>query len=297
VVRAGGRPGYGARLTGPGSILAGRYRLERRLGEGAAGIVWLARDMRERGLVWAIKELDFDMFAPGERGEALDLFEREASMLMRLRHESLPRVVDRFTEQGREYLVMERVEGPTLDQILAARGGPLEEKDVIVWGVQLCNVLQYLHNLNPPVVYRDLKPSNVMVHREGGKVKLIDFGIARRATPTRKGDTAAYGTPGYAPPEQYAGHAEPRSDLYALGVTLYQLLTARDPQASGFKFRPARVHNRGVSELMEALLADCLQHETVRRPSSAVEVRERLFQAAAQQVRPWKKLLRRLFNP
>lgn len=271
--------------TGPGTLLAGRYRIERRLGEGAAGVVWLARDTRERGLVWAIKELDFTMFAPGEREEALDLFEREARILMRLQHECLPRVAERFSEKGREYVVMERVEGPTLDQILESRGGPLEESDVAGWGAQLCDVLSYLHGLEPPVIYRDLKPSNVMI-RVDGRVKLIDFGIARRANPTRKRDTAAYGTPGYAPPEQYAGCAEPRSDLYALGVTMYQMLTGLDPQQDGFKFASARLANPDVSNEMDALISACVQVDVSARPPSA-EVVGLALVALASRSRPW----------
>jgi serine/threonine protein kinase len=248
--------------------------------------VWLARDTRERGLVWAVKELDFEAFAPGERAEARDLFEREADLLMRLHHPCLPAVVDRFSEGGREYLVMERVEGPTLDQILEARGTPLEERDVARWSAQICAALEYLHGQVPPVVYRDVKPSNIMV-RVDGVVKLIDFGIARSMNPARRGDTMAYGTPGYAPPEQYAGKAEPRSDLYGLGVTMFQLLTRCDPQEKGFQCRGARRFNSALSAEMAALLDACTEPAAAARPSSARDLREALEHLAERPNRAW----------
>lgn len=198
-------------------------------------------------------------------------------MLMQLRHACLPRVMDRFSEGGREYLVMERVEGPTLDSILKSSGEPVPEEQAASWGTQICLVLEYLHGLNPPIIYRDLKPSNVMVGVRG-PIKLIDFGIARSMNPTRPGDTTAYGTPGYAPPEQYMGRAEPRSDLYALGATLYQLVTRHEPEEFSFNWAPAREHNPELSPEMEALLAELLSKEIGKRPPSAAAVRERLVE-------------------
>lgn len=261
----------------PGRLLHGRYRVERRLGEGGTGIVWLVADTREKGHVWALKELDFaGVASPAERAEAVALFERESDTLMRLSHPALPQVVDRFAEGGRQYLVMERVEGPTLDQALKRRGAPMFEADVAGWAAQVCDVLAYLHGCVPPVVYRDLKPANIMLSVDG-VVKLIDFGIARPLNPLRPGDTVAYGTPGYAPPEQYMGNALPASDVYALGVTLYQLLTARDPQAPGFNLSPARQHNPAVTAEMEALVEACTRTDVTARPS-ADEVRAELLQ-------------------
>lgn len=250
----------------PGRLLHGRYRVERRLGEGGTGIVWLVADTREKGNVWALKELDFEGVAsPAERAEAVALFERESDMLMRLSHPSLPQVVDRFAEGGRQYLVMERVEGPTLDQALKRRGAPMIEADVAAWAAQVCDVLAYLHGCVPPVVYRDLKPANIMLS-VSGHVKLIDFGIARPLNPLRPGDTVAYGTPGYAPPEQYLGNALPASDVYALGVTMYQLLTARDPQAADFRISPARQHNPAITTEMATLLSACTRTDAAARP-------------------------------
>lgn len=277
----------------PGRLLAGRYRIERRLGEGAAGTVWLARDMRLRGLVWAIKELDFNHLPRQEQAEALTLFNREADMLMRLRHPSLPRVVERLSQDGREYLVMERVEGPTLESILAARGEPLEEPQVSRWGVQICQALEYLHGRTPSILYRDLKPSNVMVPQTG-PIKLVDFGIARPLNPARPGDTVAYGTPGYAPPEQYQGRACLQSDIYALGVVLFQMLTFQEPRQFGFVFPPIRRLNPEVSREMEELLARCLDLDPARRPASAEEVRRHLEPLASRVIPWWRRRLARL---
>lgn len=291
--------------TRPGVLLAGRYQVDRLLGEGAAGCVWLARDTREKGRVWAVKELDFSGLPPGERRELLDHFEREAALLMRLDHPALPRVTDRFSEGGHEYLVMERVEGPTLERIVEERGGPLAPEEILAWGLQICDVLDYLHGQVPPVIYRDLKPANVMLTVQG-RIKLVDFGIARTARPGRAGDTVAYGTPGFAPPEQYAGRAEPRSDLYALGATLHRLLTGRPVgDATGqvsrdgrcFRFDAIRAHNPAVSTDLEGLVAECLEMDPEKRPPSARVVRERLEKASRSPGRgPWWRALGRLLG-
>ncbi|MEW6277392.1 MAG: serine/threonine-protein kinase [Candidatus Eremiobacterota bacterium] len=270
--------------TGPGTVLAGRYRVERLLGEGAAGSVWLVRDTRHKGLVWALKELDFSSVPATERDETRKLFDREATMLMQLSHPCLPRVVERFSVGDREYLVMERVEGPTLESIYRSAGGPIPEHDVAGWGAQICEVLEYLHGLEPPVVYRDLKPSNVMINMRG-PIKLVDFGIARTMNPSRPGDTTAYGTPGFAPPEQYLGRATPQSDLYALGATLYQLLTRADLKPFAFDHPAARSLNPDVSPEMSALLARLMATEPTARPTAALEVRQQLLRLSHP--RPW----------
>lgn len=258
----------------PGRMINGRYRIERKLGEGAAGVVWLARDTREKGQVWALKELDFNGIASTtERAEALDLFERESDILMQLRHEALPRVLERFSESGHEFLVMERVEGPTLDQVLNGRRDFIPESDVAAWCVRICDVLEYLHSCNPPVVYRDLKPSNVMLGVDG-RIKLIDFGIARPLNPQRPGDTVAYGTPGYAPTEQYMGKAVPASDIYALGITMFQLLTRVSPEKQGlaFKVTSVRLYNAQASVEMDDIVSACTRREAALRPNAG-EVR------------------------
>lgn len=275
--------------TGTGRILAGRYRVERLLGAGASGMVWFVRDTREKGKVWALKELDVSNLSFDDQQEAWAMFCREADMLMQLEHPYLPKVVARFQEQGRHYLVMERVEGPTLQSVLKEAKVPLPERDVIQWGLQLCEVLHYLHSLHPPIVYRDLKPANVMVSVRG-PLKLVDFGIARVLNPSQAGDTTAYGTPGYAPMEQYVGKTSPRSDLYALGATMYQLLTLQDPEQFRFNFPPLRRFAPDASPQLEALLTDLLQKESDKRPESAEVVHQRLSHIRQAGVGVWRRL-------
>ncbi len=274
---------------GVGRVLAGRYRIERMLGSGASGIVWFVRDTREKGKVWALKELDVSSLSLQEQQEAWVMFSREADMLMQLEHPYLPKVVARFQEQGRHFLVMERVEGPTLQSVLKDARVPPPESDVLAWGLQLCEVLQYLHTLDPPIVYRDLKPANVMVSVRG-PLKLVDFGIARVLRPSQAGDTTAYGTPGYAPIEQYLGKTTPRSDLYALGATLYQLLTLQDPEQFRFDFPPLRRYLPEANPKLELLLSDLLQKEADKRPETAFEVQQRLQEIREQPRSAWKRL-------
>lgn len=262
-------------------IFAGRYRVERFLGEGAAGVVWLTRDTRDKGRTWAVKELDYSSLSVADRKEAIDLFEREASFLMQLDHKYLPKVVDCFCEGTSQFLVMERVEGPTLLSILESRKSPIAEPDIVNWGMQICEVLEYLHELDPPIIYRDLKPANVMVSVRG-PIKLIDFGIARVLNPQKAGDTTAYGTPGYAPLEQYAGRATPLSDIYALGATLYHLATNQEPEQFRFTFPPARRFNPQLGIKLETLLAAMLEKDASHRPLSASIVRSQMAEIHAK---------------
>lgn len=248
-------------------IIAGRYRLERLLGEGASGRVYLARDTKERGAVWAIKELDYTALPLTEVQEARLLFAREAELLKKLSHPSLPAVVDSFQIEDRDYLVMERVEGPTLEKILADRPEPLPEARVWAIGLGLLKTLDYLHRRNPPVIYRDLKPANVMVARNG-EVKLVDFGIARVVAPQKQGDTTAYGTPGYAPPEQYQGRTSPASDIYALGMTLLRAATLYEPPQFKFAHPPAVELNSGLSAALAETLDSMVAKDAEARPGT-----------------------------
>ncbi len=226
-----------------GSIIQERYRVIRLLGSGGFGAVYLAEDTR-LGRRVAIKEMREERLAVDERPVAVELFEREALMLAQLDHPGLTRVWDYFRESGRVCLVMEYVPGLTLRDLLRRHGGPLPEDFVVTCGVQLCDVLGYLHARRPPVIFRDLKPANVMVVVQDElevadlvrsppellSFKLIDFGIARLFKPEQPGDTLVIGTPGYAPPEQYGqGQTDARSDLYGLGATLHHLLSGQAP--------------------------------------------------------------------
>ncbi len=252
-----------------GTILAGRYQVDRKLGEGAAGVVWFVKDLRKQGLTWAVKELDFSTVPLDERDDARKLFSRETETLQRLKHPALPTIVDRFEVGDCEYLVMQRVEGPTLESLFKG-GKPIPEPDIARWGEQICEVLTYLHEQDPPVVYRDLKPSNVM-YSTAGSIMLVDFGIARAVNPEKAGDTTCYGTPGYAPPEQYMGKSVPQSDLYSLGATLYQLLTRHEPKPFAFEFAPTASRNPDISPRMGRLIDRLLSVNVEDRPASARE--------------------------
>jgi len=244
-------------------LLAGRYRIVRLLARGGMGAVYLAEDTRLGGAQVAVKEMA-STFARGDTeafARAVGEFEREAAMLARLRHAHLPRVSDRFEEGGKHYLVMEYIHGQTLRAVIQQAGGQLPLAQALDYADQLCDVLTYLHNQQPPIIYRDLKPANVMVvsddgpstiddsgqHGRSAQLVLIDFGIARFYRPGRDSDTAVYGTLGYAPPEQYGkGQTDARTDVYALGVLLHHALTGYDPSSSPFALPPPRALNPAI---------------------------------------------------
>ncbi|HEY7983675.1 MAG TPA: serine/threonine-protein kinase [Ktedonobacterales bacterium] len=243
----------------PQSRLNGRYLVTGTVGQGGMAAVYKAVDARTRKQV-AIKEMSQDGLSPTEEAEALAAFRAEADILQRLRHPNLPRVIERFSDGARHYLVMEFVEGQTLEQRQqAAGGGALPEQEVMAWAGQLCSVLAYLHGQRPPIIFRDLKPANVMVTPQG-QIKLIDFGIARVFSPGRVKDTQVLGTPGFAPPEQYGkAQTDARADIYALGVTLYQLLTGYDPATTPFTLPPAHSRNARISPHVQAALEHATQ--------------------------------------
>lgn len=184
--------------------------------------VYLAEDQRLANRSCAIAEMIDNFTDPRLQAEAVEAFRREAKLLATLRHKHIPEVYDSFTESQRHFLVMEYIDGETLEAIIKDTGGVLGMTRTLEIAWEILDTLEYLHSRNPPVLYRDLKPSNVMIDRNGG-LKLIDFGIARHFQPD---ETATMvGTHGYAPPEQYRGKNEPRSDLYALGALVHYLLT------------------------------------------------------------------------
>src|SRR6185437_5677137 len=196
----------------------------------------LAEDLRLAARRCALAEVVDNFTNPDAQRQAVEAFQREADMLARLNNEHIPRVFDRFSEQNRHYLVMEYIDGATLEEEMKLAGGRLAEARVIDIALQILDTLAYLHGLEPPVIYRDLKPSNVMM-MANGQAKLIDFGIARHFQPEQ--NATLIGTQGYAPPEQYRGKVELRSDLYALGATMHHALSGRDPaNEAPFSFPP-----------------------------------------------------------
>lgn len=258
-------------LLSAGTVLHDRYRVVRALGKGGMGAVYLVKDQELYGKHWAVKELLEHFSDPAERAEAVTQFQREVQILVGLRHPNLPQVVDAFEESGRHYLVMEFIEGQTLEEIMKATPGDyLPEEQVLNWVAQVCDVLDYLHKHDPPVIFRDLKPANVMITPQG-QVKLIDFGVARLFDPAKGTDTLKMGTVGYAPPEQYAGKGQttPRSDVYALGATLYQIFTGDSPEAHPFVFTSVRRLNRKISARTARAIAKAVELDPGDRFPSA----------------------------
>jgi serine/threonine-protein kinase len=213
---------------------------------------------------------------PIDRQQAISAFRREAQLLAAQDHSNLPSVADFFSEGGCHYLVMDFVEGETLESVLSRQATPFSEAEVLDWASQLCDVLCYLHAQRPPVIFRDLKPGNIMLARDG-RLKLIDFGIARFFKPGQPGDTVCFGTPGYSPPEQYGrGQTDHRSDIYALGVTLHQLLTNHDPGATPFALPKVRQLNPSISPGTEAAINRATQLNPTRRFQSITEMKQAL---------------------
>jgi serine/threonine-protein kinase len=281
-------------LLQPNTLLASRYLIEGRLGKGGMAAVYKVADTRLAGKYWALKEMsDGAITDPVERQQAIDAFRHEATLLASLNHLNLTRVVDFFQENNKYYLVMDLVEGNTLEEMLESRSTPFPETTVVGWALQLCEVLDYLHSQNPPIVFRDLKPSNIMFDDEG-HIRLIDFGVARLFKPGKSKDTSSFGTAGYAPPEQYGkGQTDARSDIYALSATLHQLLTLRDPADSPFKFAPVDTINPLVSKNISNIIATGLQQDPADRWQTATafanalsDVEEKVPVAIPQPVLP-----------
>lgn len=209
-----------------GTVLHG-YELLKHIKTGGMGSVYAATT--DLGGEFVVKEMLNRHVSASDRQQAIEAFEREAKILRTLRHRSIPRVTDHFEEAGRWYLVMDQVDGEDLEERLSrTKFGRLPAMVVRNITVQVCDVLTYLHSHQPPIVFRDLKPPNIMTDPQG-KVYLVDFGIAKVWQPRQAG--TLIGTPGYAAPEQYQGYASPQSDIYALGATAYHLLTGDDPRA------------------------------------------------------------------
>jgi serine/threonine protein kinase len=253
----------------PPTILAGRYCVVRPLGRGGMGGMYLVRDALAGDAPRAVKELLPEPGAsPAELAQARERFAREARLLASLSHAALPHVYEFFNDDGHSYLVMEYIEGETLEQRVQ-REGAQSEAQALAWAGELCAVLEYLHARTPPVVFRDVAPDNVMVDG-AGHIHLIDFGIARIFNPVKQTDTLRFGKVGYAPPEQFGGgQTTPKSDLFALGATLHYALTGRDPAQTPFVFPPLRELNPTISPSTEQAVAHALQLDPAQRPADA----------------------------
>jgi serine/threonine protein kinase len=278
--------GSQAGLTGrlpPNSMLHNRYLILQKIGQGGMAAVYKVTDTVQGGAIWAVKEMsDAAILNQQDRTYALKSFQQEGSLLQSLNHPNLMKVSDIFCETGKYYLLMEFIPGSTLEAMIAARGR-FSEPEVLPWALQLCDVLDYLHNHVPPIIFRDLKPGNIMI-TPTGQVKLIDFGIVRFFKPGKTKDTQALGTPGYCAPEATTGQTDARSDIYSLSVTLHQLLTGYDPGTSLFSLPPARQLNPSVSEGMAEIISRGVQLRREERWSSAGEMRLALLHLAYGEV-------------
>jgi outer membrane protein assembly factor BamB/tRNA A-37 threonylcarbamoyl transferase component Bud32 len=263
----------------PGQVLQNRYRILGIIGIGGMGAVYQARDMHFQNVhkLTAVKEMINMAQDQQLREQTIANFEREAEILATLNHPAIPQVYDYFSFGDRAYLVMEYIQGKDLEAILNSTDKFLPVEQIRQWGIEICDVLSYLHNHEPsPIVFRDMKPSNVMVdhHR---RVRLIDFGIAKTFQLGQPG--TMIGTEGYSPPEQYKGIASPAADLYALGATMHHLLTRRDPRLEppfSFDQRPIQQYNSEVSDALAAVVNRSLSYDPKDRYGSAEAMKQSL---------------------
>jgi serine/threonine protein kinase len=257
-----------------GTLLAGRYRILTQVGEGGFGTVYKALDRRKHGKIVAIKEINMAALSVQEKIEVTDSFNREITLLSKLDHKSLPRIHDQFTDPEHWYIVMDYIEGQTLeDMLVKAPAGRLSVSQAARIGIALCDVLSYLHDWNPPIIYRDVKPGNIML-TFWDRLYLIDFGIARRYRAGQLRDTGPLGSPGYAAPEQY-GRAQttPRTDIYGLGATLQTLLTGKEPLEIRLQGIPPDVY---IPQKLQALISQMMDPDPFKRPLM-IEVKRSLM--------------------
>jgi len=263
----------------PGATLVNRYVIQDVIGVGGMGSVYRARDLHFPSVVKlvAVKEMINRASDPLVRKTIVQNFEREANILATLNHLSIPRIYDYFSEDNRSYLVLEFIHGKDLEAIINETSGFLTEERVLGWGIELCDVLSFLHAHKPdPIIFRDMKPSNIMVN-PSDHIILVDFGIAKPFQVGQKG--TMIGTEGYSPPEQYRGEAGPLADIYALGAALHHALSRRDPRLEppfSFGERPLRKINPAVSVELEAVINTALQYSPDDRFHSAEAMKEAL---------------------
>ena len=252
-----------------GQIIDGKYKILNVIGKGGMSVVYLAMNERANKQ-WAIKEVrkdgkqDFDVVKQG--------LVAEIDMLKRFNHPNLPSIVDVIDSRDTFLIVMDYIEGNALDKILKEEGAQRQE-DIVEWAKQLCDVLGYLHSRKPPIIYRDMKPANIML-KPDGKVMLIDFGTAREFKDTSVADTTCLGTKGYAAPEQFGGHGQtdPRTDIYCLGATMYHLVTNHSPSSYPYQMYPIRQWNSLLSSGLEAIILKCTKQNPSERYQSCAEL-------------------------
>jgi serine/threonine protein kinase len=274
------------------TLFRNRYFIMSKVGAGGFGSVYKATDIQSGDRLVAIKEVSLLGLHPQAMIEATTTFQREVSLLSKLDHPNLPRVYEHFQTTGQWFLVMDFIAGETLEEYQSkALNRRLLLSEVLDIGLQLCTVLDHLHSHQPPIVFRDLKPANIM-RAPTGQLYLIDFGIARYFKPGQAKDTVALGSLGYAAPEQYGkAQTTPRADIYSLGAVLHQLLTTSDPSEAPFRFLPLRpkspqshsdpgsLSTSMVDVLvnkLERLIASMLAMDVNKRPPDVASVKQEL---------------------
>ena len=253
-----------------GTIIEGKYEVLKLIGKGGMSKVYLAMD-KNLNKQWAIKEIERKAYDKNNEVVVASAM-AEANMMKKLDYPSLPRIVDIIEKENVIYVVMDYIEGETLSSVLSKEGAQPQEV-VIEWAKELCRVLDYLHTQNPPIIYRDMKPANIML-QPNGNIKLIDFGIAREYKEQNLADTVSLGTKGYAAPEQFGGkgQTDARTDVYCLGVTLYHLLTGQNPCEPPYEIYPIRYWNPQLSSGLEAIIQKCTQLNPEDRYQSCAEL-------------------------
>ncbi|MGV8122212.1 MAG: serine/threonine protein kinase [Candidatus Xenobiia bacterium LiM19] len=257
----------------PGDVIKKHYEIKKELGHGGQVIVYLCEDTETKGQI-VLKECIFKGLSRDDRGKELDLFAKEAEILKTITHPNLPKVYEFFNEGESHFIVEEFIDGTSLDKTLKCLGALPEEK-VIMIGLQMTSILAHLHNNNPPVIIRDIKPANIIT-TEAGNLYFIDFTIARYAVKDKE-DTVRMGSPGYAPPEQYRGLSTPQTDIYSLGVTFHQLLTGHDPLNSPFMLPPACSLKSNLSPDWDNIICKACELTPERRYNSAEELEKDLL--------------------
>lgn len=261
-------------MTDKGTVLDGKYEILKEIGRGGMSVVYVAMDLR-LNKQWAIKEIKDD--GSKDTQTLLKGLEREANILKKVDHPVLPRIVDIIQKDSKVYVVMDYVEGRPLSEVLKEQGAQQQEL-VIEWAKQLSSALDYLHSMDPPIIYRDMKPSNVML-KPDGNVKLIDFGTAKEYKVENNADTTALGTRGYAAPEQFGDsqgrgiyNTDARTDIYCLGATLYHIVTGMNPCEPPYEIKPIRQWNPALSSGLEKILIKCTQPNPNDRYQSCSEL-------------------------
>ena len=258
-------------MTKIGSVIDGKYEILTEIGRGGMSVVYLAMDKR-LNKQWAVKEVRKKGVSKNDEIVVNSLI-AEANLIKRLDHPAFPRIVEIIDNGQTIYIVMDYIEGESLDKILEEHGAQSED-NVIHWAMQICDALNYLHSRKPhPIIYRDMKPANLMLKPEGeyGIIKIIVYGIAGEFKDKSLADSTVLGTRGYASPEHYTGNIDIRSDIFSLGMTMHQLLTGVDPGNSN-EYKPVCSINPKLSEKIDYIVGKCVQRDPANRYQSCAEL-------------------------